>query len=95
MKKVFSSPLQKYRKSSYDFHPGVDIAHMLKFLGLYVMYMLTEQIDTMPVHRNWSEYLCCTIMTPLNDLEIEVMDVKAFVENFQNSLSLEHVDGCR
>ena len=68
---LFSSPVQKYRKS-YCNHPGVGVgvrvAQMLKFLvkvfiSLYLMNMLMDQVDTLHVSRYWTEVSCSTIMT--------------------------------
>ena len=33
-----------------------------------------DQVDTLHVGRYWSEFLCCTIMTHLFDLEFKVKD---------------------
>ena len=36
----------------------------------------SDQVDTLPVGRYWSEVLCCTIMTHLDDLEVKVTDLE-------------------
>ena len=38
--------------------------------------MLMDQVDTLHGDRYWSEVLCCTIMTHLDDLEVKVMDLE-------------------
>ena len=35
-----------------------------------------DQVDTLHVGRYWSEFLCCTIMTHLGDLEFKVTDLE-------------------
>ena len=64
-------------------HPGVRVrvAQMLKFLikvfiSLYLLNMLMDQVDTLHGGRYWSEVLCCTIMTRLDDLEVKVTDLE-------------------
>ena len=52
---------------------------MLKFLvkvfkSLYLLDMWMDQVDTLHVGRYRSEFLCCTIMTHLGDLEFKVTD---------------------
>ena len=85
---LFSSPVRKYRKS-YCSHPGVGVGvgvallKMLKFLvkvfmSLYLLKLLMDQVDTLHVGRYWSEVLCCTIMTHLGDLEVNVTDLEIF-----------------
>ena len=38
------------------------------------MNVLMDQVDTLHVDRYWSQVLCYTIMTHLDDLEVKVMD---------------------
>ena len=45
------------------------------FRSLYLLNMLMDQVDTLHVDRYWSQVLCCTIMTHLDDLEVKVMDL--------------------
>ena len=57
---------------------GVGVAQMFKFLvkvfmSLYLLKLLMDQVDTLHVGRYWSEVLCCTIMTHLSDLEVNVI----------------------
>ena len=52
---------------------------MLKFLvkvfkSLYLLNPWMDLIDTLPDVRHWSEVLCCTIMTHINDLMVKVTD---------------------
>ena len=54
---------------------------MLKFLvkvfmGLYLLKLLMDQVDTLHVGRYWSEVLCCTMMTHLGDLEVKATDLE-------------------
>ena len=54
---------------------------MLKFLvkvfmSLYLLKLWMDQVDTLHVGRYWSEVLCCTIMTHLDDLEVKVTDLE-------------------
>ena len=37
-----------------------------------------EVVHTCPDVKNWSEVLCCTIPTHMNDLEVKVTDRKKF-----------------
>ena len=57
------------------------------FISLYLLKLLMDQVDTLHVGRYWTEILCCTIMTHLGDLEVNVTDlekicVKVFVKVF-------------
>ena len=50
---------------------------MLKFLvkdfkSLYLLNPLMDLVDTLPDVGYWSEVLCCTIMTHISDLEVNV-----------------------
>ena len=52
---------------------------MLKFLvkvfkSLYLLNPWMDLVDTLPDVRYWSEVLCCTIMTHINDLVVKVTD---------------------
>ena len=52
---------------------------MLKFLvkvfkSLYLLNPWMDLVDTLPDDRYWSEVLCCTITTHINDLEVKVTD---------------------
>ena len=52
---------------------------MLKFMvkvfkSLYLLNLWMDLVDTLPDVRYWSEILCCTIMTHINDLEVKVTD---------------------
>ena len=38
------------------------------FISLYLLNMVMDQVDTLHGDRYWSEVLCCTIMTHLDDL---------------------------
>ena len=38
--------------------------------------MLMDQVDTLHGDRYWSEVLCCTILTHMDDLEVKVTDGK-------------------
>ena len=54
---------------------------MLKFLvnvfmSLYLLKLWMDQVDTLHAGRYWSEVLCCTIMTHLDDLEVKVTDLE-------------------
>ena len=40
--------------------------------------MLMDQVDTLHGGRYWSEVLCYTIMTNLDDLEVKVTGLKKF-----------------
>ena len=44
--------------------------------------MLMDQVDTLHGDRYWSEVLCCTIMTNLDDLEVKATGLKNFVIKF-------------
>ena len=46
------------------------LAHRL--ISQYLLNMM-DQVDTLHVDRYWSQVLCCTIMTHLDDLEVKVM----------------------
>ena len=46
------------------------------FISLYLLNMLMDQVDTLHVDRHWSQVLCCTIMTHLDDLDVKVTDLK-------------------
>ena len=46
------------------------------FISLYLLNMLTDQVDTLHSCRYWSEVSCCTITTHMDDLEVKVMDLK-------------------
>ena len=52
-----------------------------------------DQVETLHGDRDWSEVLCCTIMTHLGDLEVKVTDLEILCLSFYMSISLEHVDG--
>ena len=39
-----------------------------------------DQVDTLHVGRYWSEVLCCTIMTHLGDIEVQVTDLDILIE---------------
>ena len=54
---------------------------MLKFLvkvfiSLYLLKLLMDRVDTLHVGRYWPEFLCCTFMTYLGDLEVKVTDLE-------------------
>ena len=55
-----------------------------------------DQVDTLHVGRYWSEVLCCTIMTHLDDLEVKVTELKFLVKVFLSlyllKLLMDHVD---
>ena len=38
------------------------------------MNLWMDPIGTLPDVRDWSEVLCCTIMTHISNLEVKVMD---------------------
>ena len=88
---VFSSPVQKYRKS-YCIHIGVrvsvsvGVAKMLKFLevfvSVYLLNVLMDEVDTLHIDRYWSEVLCCTITTHMSDLDVKVTDLDILCESF-------------
>ena len=42
------------------------------FMSLYLLNMFMDQVDTLPVDRYWSEVVCCTIMTHMDDLEVKI-----------------------
>ena len=44
------------------------------FISLHLLDMLMDQVDSVHVGRYWSEVLCYTIMTQLDDLEFKVTD---------------------
>ena len=46
------------------------------FISLYLLKLLMDQLDTLHVGRYWSDVLCCTIMTHLGDLEVNVTDLE-------------------
>ena len=46
------------------------------FMSLYLLKLRMDQVDTLHAGRYWSEVLCCTIMTHLNDLEVKVTDLE-------------------
>ena len=82
---VFSSPVRKYRKSYIAVTPASALAlasALLKMflvkvlMSLYLLKLWMDQVDTLHVCRCWSEVLCCTIMTPLGDLEVKVKDLE-------------------
>ena len=50
------------------------------FIGLYLLNILMDQVDTLHVDRYCSQVLCCTIMTHLDDLEVKVMDLEISVK---------------
>ena len=50
------------------------LSFWLKFLNLYLLNMLMDQVDTLHVGRYWSEVLCCTIVTHQSDLKFKVTD---------------------
>ena len=59
--------------------------YWLKFLKSYTLYLLNlwmEVDHTCPDVRYWSEVLCCTIPTHMNDLEVKVMDSEKFILRF-------------
>ena len=103
---IFSSPVQKYRKS-YCSHPGfgisvsfgICVAQMLKFLGKvfmsrYLLKLWMDQVDTLHVSRDLSEVLYCSITTHLGDIEVMVTDLEILCYSFcLKSIFLEHVDG--
>ena len=71
---------------------------MLKFLvkvfvSLYLLNMWMDQVNTLHIDRYWSEVLCCTITTHLNDLEVKVTDLEILCYSFCKSISLEYIDG--
>ena len=41
-----------------------------------------DQVDTLHVGRYWSQFLCCTIMTHLGDLEFKVTDFEILCYSF-------------
>ena len=52
---------------------------MLKFLdkvfkSLYLQNLWMDLVGTLPDIRYWSEVLCCTITTHIDDLEVKVTD---------------------
>ena len=52
-----------------------DLEILLKFLvKVFISLYLLDQVDTWHVGRYRSEFLCCTIMTHLGDLEFKVTD---------------------
>ena len=56
---------------------------MLKFLvkvfiSLYLLHMLVDQVDTMPVARYWSEVLSCTFMTHHSDLKVKDLEILCY-----------------
>ena len=60
--------------------PSVSVLlRMLKFLvkvfkSLYLLNPWMDLVDTLPDDRYWSEVLCCTIKTHIDDLEVKVTD---------------------
>ena len=56
--------------------------------------MFMDQVDALHVDRYWSQIVCCTIMTHLDDLEVKVTDLKNCVKDLVKLFisSLEHVD---
>ena len=52
------------------------------FISLYLFNMLMDQVDTLQVYRYWSQVLCCTIMTNLDDLEVKVTDLEILCLSF-------------
>ena len=50
------------------------------FIGLYLLTMLMDQVDTLHVARYWSEVLRSTIT--LGDLEVKVTDLKILCISF-------------
>ena len=46
------------------------------FISQYLLNMFTDQVDTLHVDRYWSQVVCCTIMTHLDDLEVKVTDLE-------------------
>ena len=52
---------------------------MLKFLvkvfkSLYYLTLWMDLVDILSDRRQWSETLCCTILTHVSDLEVKVTD---------------------
>ena len=45
-------------------------------ISLYLLNMLMDKVDTFHVDRYWSQVLCCTITTHLDDLEVKVTDLE-------------------
>ena len=78
---IFSSPVQKYRKS-YCNHPGVVVgvrfAQMLKFLvkvfvSVYLLNMLMDQVDTVLIRLKFYTILSGPT---LGDLEVKDLDLE-------------------
>ena len=44
--------------------------------------MKMDQVDTLPVDRYLSEFLCCSIMTHLSDLEFKFTDFEILCLSF-------------
>ena len=89
---IFSSPVQKYRKS-YCTTPSIGIglalaaalvlAKMLKFYFkvFKTLYFLNPQMDLIYIwfnYRCWSKILLSTVHTPAQDLEVKVTHTEIY-----------------
>ena len=52
------------------------------FISLYLLNMVMDQVDTLHDGRCCSEVLCCTVMTHLDDLMFNVMDLEILYLSF-------------
>ena len=46
------------------------------FMSLYLLKLWMDQVDTLHDGRYWSEVLCCTITTHLDDIKVKVTDLE-------------------
>ena len=53
-------------------------------LSLYLLNMLMDKVDTFHFDRYWSQVLCCTITSHLDNLEVKVTDLKFCVKVLVN-----------
>ena len=58
---------------------SASVSALLKFLvkifkSLYLLNLWMDLVDILPDVRYWSEVLCCTILTHINDPEVKVTD---------------------
>ena len=63
-------------KKNYAPHEKTGVLLTRKQSRRSAVHMLMDQVDTLYVDRYWSQVLCNTIMTLLDDLEVKVMDLE-------------------
>ena len=96
-KRFISHPISKIFAAHFTTNLWLNISMKTFYLAIYKLKIIQENafseasfstlVDTLPGDRSWSKTLCCTIPSPVNDLEVNVTD---FIIKYLVKVSTEY-----